>query len=163
MITLWIKGTNNWISTIPYLLGLTNEVMWESKYLGKIKLTKNDKWAIVLFIILTEHEPKVKEIVFQRNEKILEIDIGRNHGKVKILNKEINLISETFGLEPYHVENNDSEEKSVIDMGVNREDSTLYFVSKGYKVIAFEPISMFKIIYFEHHNVIPYVDLISKL
>ncbi|MCL2156517.1 MAG: FkbM family methyltransferase [Methanobrevibacter sp.] len=141
ILKTYINGTKNWPKTTLFLLGLFRKVNWDFKNLGKIELTRKDiDTGVLSFLIsvsndnLTEKQEKtIQSLLFQRNNKIIEIN------GIKMQNYDLPIIFENFAIEQFHVKKGNG--KNVIDIGANRGDTALFFGNKNYNVIGFEPVS----------------------
>lgn len=71
------------------------------------------------------------------NKEIIIIDNTKYYNKGEWV---LSQIAESFLGNVYHVDKT-PDSHVIVDVGANFADSTLYFASRGYKVIAFEPLS----------------------
>jgi FkbM family methyltransferase len=146
----FITGSKNLgiINTMKFILlyiGLLNNVNLNLKKYGKINFNSNNinlGFALMISNLndFNNHQKKlIKQLLSQKDKEIIEIDKN-----IKFINNanfiKMNgfLLFESFIHESYEVPKGNGE--LIIDIGANVGDSALYFASKGYKVLAFEPI-----------------------
>jgi FkbM family methyltransferase len=126
-----------------FRFGFLKELCCDFKNYGKIEFRKQDiNTGVFQFFIYSYKESLdkdkielLKSIMSQREEKIICCN------DLKFLNLNLHLFLEAFILEEHNLEKiSPDEEKWVIDIGANIGDTTIYFASKGYNVISFEPV-----------------------
>lgn len=136
-----IKGIENSTKAVLFLFGFLNEINCEFKKMGAIKVNKIDRdtglfsflVSISLDNIDSNQKKELKNVLFQRDEEVITLTNG-----IKMLNQELPLIIETFVLKQFDLDEGNFE--TVIDIGANKGDTALFFASKNYRVIGFEPV-----------------------
>lgn len=142
LIQFIVKGIKNWPRVLLFSLGLIDEFVCKFKNLGNIKLNKKDKtsglfgflMSISLYNISQKEKNELTNILSQRENKLIKMSNG-----LRMLNQELSLIIETFVLEQFSLDKGNNE--NIIDIGANKGDTALFFASKNYNVVAFEPVS----------------------
>lgn len=159
------------ISGILFILGLKKEIKIDIKRLGEVNFCNtNNQRKLCSFIfnkplknISSQGIENIKQLIECIDEDIITINgvSFNNSGGVFI-----QLLFEVFIWEEYYLDECLESEKTVIDVGANIGDSSLYFANKGYTVFGFEPISEVYSIATENINLNPElkynVTLINK-
>ncbi|MDI6882031.1 MAG: FkbM family methyltransferase [Methanothermobacter sp.] len=141
------KATNNPIGALIFLMGLSNGYDSNFNYSINVSFNKNDEQnkqllrALVRLCSKTLNDKQRKNllnIVSQRQNNIIQLD------SLKLINSDVKyfILLEVFVDEEYCFKHL-SDDALIIDVGAYVGDTALYFASKGYNVIAFEPISQF--------------------
>ncbi|MDR0900221.1 MAG: FkbM family methyltransferase [Methanobrevibacter sp.] len=142
-----IKEIKNWPKALLFRGGVFDSIECNYKKLGKVKLFRNDRniFDTILASLrcdLNIHQINIlKSIISQKDKDIIEIQIN-NEESIKFNNNDniIGFIFEIFVRNVYDIDNT-SEKRTVVDIGANEADTALFFASKGYDVVSFEPIS----------------------
>ncbi|MDR0911019.1 MAG: FkbM family methyltransferase [Methanobrevibacter sp.] len=146
LIKKTIIGVKNWHKLFLFKLGFYKSCDLEFSNLGNITFQKNDYPTPFFYVscnaMLKPYRDKIMSIHHQKNNKIIDIDGFKfsNDSSSEL----ICLLGETFIDEQYDFNLSGGggrtfDNATVIDVGANIGDSTLYFANNGFNVVAFEP------------------------
>lgn len=135
------KAIRNPLKAFMFYLGFFNECTLNLKYLGKIRVRKDDlknNFFQTLVSVCSmdlgfEQRKKLSHIIAQKDKDMIEV------GDVKIKNLiPLFILLEVFVLENYKFAKL-KQGDIVLDIGASVADSSLYLAKEGYTVYAFEP------------------------
>ncbi|MDI9624713.1 MAG: FkbM family methyltransferase [Methanothermobacter sp.] len=135
------RAVRNPLKAFMFWLGFFNECTLNLKYLGKIKVERDDLKSNFLQALVSacsrdlsfEQRKKLYNIIAQKDNDMIEV------GDVKIKNViPLFILLEIFVLEDYKFTKL-KQGDVILDIGASIADSSLYLAREGYTVYAFEP------------------------
>ena len=143
------NGIENWFSVALNMLILKRDVDCRIKNIGTVKIKGGMNYLNnSLFKSLVSSNEKtlnedqlniLKDYINQIDNEIITVTNIEDGKKFKFLNNAVYTIFDVF-LYGEYAEISYCEGKTIIDIGANVGDSTIYFANKGYDVYSFEPV-----------------------